>query len=192
MGGGAGSLMAPAFQVLAAGMVPYRRHSNLLGGGGPVFRAFPTSDGGYVAGGALEPQFYARLLELLGLDRVDRPHQMDPAGWPILTSDLAAAFASQPRNHWEQLFSGQDACVTPVLSLEEAPHHEQNQARNTFMTDTSTPIPAPAPRFSRTASAAGEPVSTIGAHTAQVLAEYGLVAEEIESLAADGTIEVAS
>ena len=186
---GTASLMTPTYQLKAAGLWEDARHSNLLDGGAPFYRTYQTSDGGYMAVGALEPQFYSRLLELLGLDAADRAAQMDPSGWPQLESDLAAAFAAQPRNHWESLFSGEDACVTPVLSLEEAPAHEQNQARNTFMTTTGNPDPAPAPRFSRTLSGVSRGAPAIGADTREVLGELGLTASEIDSLAVASVVE---
>lgn len=189
---GAASLMTPTYQLRQAGLWHDKRRTNILDGAAPFYRTYRTADDRHIAVGALEPQFYAKLLELLGLDSGDRPHQMDRSGWPRLESELAATFASKPRKHWEELFSGQDACVTPVLSLEEAPVHEHNQARNTFMTDGSNPLPAPAPRFSRTPSAAGGAALSIGAHTVEVLSESGVAATEIEALAAARVIEVMS
>ena len=189
---GAASLMTPTYQLQAAGLWEDARKSNLLDGAAPFYRTYETADGQYVAVGALEPHFFAKLMEILGLDHGDRPPQMDRSGWPQLEADLAAAFAAAPRNHWESVFSGQDACVTPVLSLEEAPAHEQNQARNTFMAANGNSEPAPAPRFSRTVSESSGAAPAIGGDTGSILAERGLSAAEVDALVAAGIVEVAS
>ncbi|NND03466.1 MAG: CoA transferase, partial [Acidimicrobiia bacterium] len=192
MADGAASLMTPIYQLKAAGYWRDERNTNLLDGAAPFYRTYETADGEFMAVGALEPQFYARLLDLLGLDVADRPHQMDRAGWPQLEADIAAAFAAQSRNHWESVFSGEDACVTPVLSLGEAPAHAQNQARKTFMTRTGNPEPAPAPRFSRSAGEVPRPAPAIGSDTRQVLGAAGVEAADIESLLAAGVVGEAS
>lgn len=187
---GVASLLTPTYQLMAAGLWSDDRRANLLDGGAPFYRTYRCADGGYVAVGALEPEFYRRLLELLGIDPDTRPPQHDRSGWPQLEADLAAIFASESRNHWERRFFGEDACVTPVLSLEEAPQHVQNQARSTFMTNNANPLPAPAPRFSRSASQAGTAAPQSGSDTVAVLMEVGFDSGEIEALAASGAIKV--
>lgn len=174
---GAASLMTPTYQLAASGNWQDARHSNLLDGAAPFYRTYETADGGFMAVGALEPRFFARFVELLGLDRADMPPQMDPTGWGQLAREIATIFLSESRKHWESVFDGEDACVTAVLSLEEAPHHAHNQARNTFMTTIETAQPSPAPRFSRTASDVKRDAPVSGADTAELLAELGLSPE---------------
>lgn len=159
---GASYLMLLTYGMYAAGAWQDRRGANLLDGGCPFYRCYRCSDGGYVAVGALEPQFYADLLAGLGLSaRSDLPTQLDQGRWPELTATFRDVFAARPRDEWAALFADRDACVTPVLGLAEAPHHPQLVARGTFQDvpapDTSAAtdpaprlLPGPAPRFSRT------------------------------------------
>jgi alpha-methylacyl-CoA racemase len=123
-----------------------RREANLLDGGAPFYRTYPCRDGGYVAVGALEPQFYQALVDGLGLDPSTLPDRDDRTNWPALQARLAAAFGRRTRDEWAAVFAGTDACVTPVLTLDEAPHHDHLQARHTF---DAGGRPSPAPRFSR-------------------------------------------
>ncbi|MDI1327411.1 MAG: CaiB/BaiF CoA-transferase family protein [Brevundimonas sp.] len=140
------ALLMSLFHALAGrGLWSDARGANLLDGGAPFYRCFACRDGRFVAVGALEPQFYAALLTGLGL-REDEAPQYDMANWPALHARLEAAFATRDRDDWAALFEGSDACVTPVLSLAEAPLHPHNAARNTFSA-TRPPQPAPAPRF---------------------------------------------
>ena len=121
------------------------RGANLLDGGAPFYRCFTCKDGRHVAVGALEPQFYAALIAGLGLTADEAP-QFDMAGWPALHARFEALFATRDRDDWAAQFEGTDACVTPVLSLGEAPAHPHNAARGTFV-DQGVIQPAPAPRF---------------------------------------------
>ena len=119
-----------------------RRGANLLDGGAPFYRCYACRDGGFVAVGALEPRFYAALLGGLGIDPDEAP-QHDVDAWPALAARFAAVFLTRDRNDWATHFSGTEACVTPVLSMAEAPDHPHNRARQTFRDG----LPAPAPRF---------------------------------------------
>lgn len=146
------ALLMSLFHALSArGLWSDARGANLLDGGAPFYRCFTCRDGRFVAVGALEPQFYSALLAGLGISAEEAP-QYDMAGWPALHARLEAVFATRDRDDWAALFDGTDACVTPVLSLEEAPRNPHNAARNTFITGASLQ-PAPAPRF------AGDPAS---------------------------------
>lgn len=185
---GAASLMTPTYQLAAMGLWADQRNSNLLDGGAPFYRVYETADGGYMAVGALEPQFYAELLALLGLDSEQLPAQMDMSGWPEIERAMAAAFRAAPRRHWEEVFAGTDACTTPVLSLEEAPAHHHNRARSVFSAGVNGSDPAPAPRFSRSAAAADTASPRRGADTASVLADLGLDPAESAGLAAAGIV----
>jgi alpha-methylacyl-CoA racemase len=128
-----------------------RRDANLLDGHAPFYDTYTCADGGHVAVGALEPQFYAALLAGLGLDPAGLPHQYDPAGWPTLRARFTEAFAGRTRDEWAAVFADTDACVTPVLSFAEAAAHPHLTARSTIVERDGTPQAAPAPRFSRTA-----------------------------------------
>jgi alpha-methylacyl-CoA racemase len=160
--------------LLAGGAWRAERGRNLLDGGAPFYDVYATADGGHMAVGALEPQFYAELLRLLGLTGEDLPAQHDVAGWPRLRARFAETFAGRTRAEWAELFDGTDACVAPVLSLAEARHHPHLAARATFEERFGVPQPAVAPRLSRTPGAVGGPPPVPGAHTEAVLAEWGL------------------
>lgn len=114
----------------------------------PFYDVYRCADGGCITLGALEPQFYALLLEKLGLADVDRARQYDACDWPALKARLIALFASQPRAYWEALLEGTDVCFAPVLTAKEAANHPHNRARGIFVrTDSGALDAAPAPRF---------------------------------------------
>jgi alpha-methylacyl-CoA racemase len=188
---GAASLMTPTYQLAAMGLWTDARNSNLLDGRAPFYRAYETADGGYMAVGAIEPQFYAELLELLGLDANQLPAQLDRSGWPEIAKQIAAAFLAAPRRHWEEVFAGSDACATPVLSLEEAPAHDHNRSRDVFSAGTDGCDPAPAPRFSRTPTTAETAAPRRGADTSFVLADLGIDTAESARLATAGVVMAA-
>ncbi|WP_420121945.1 CaiB/BaiF CoA transferase family protein [Nakamurella sp.] len=126
------------------------RGTNLLDGGAPFYDVYACADGRFVAVGALEPPFYAALLEGLGLTGAGLPPQFDRAGWPALRAALTRAFAAADRAHWVATFEGTDACVTPVLTGAEAAAHPHLRARGTLVEVDGIVQAAPAPRFSRT------------------------------------------
>ena len=128
------------------------RGTNLLDTGVPYYDTYQTADGKFMAVGALEPQFYAALLEGLGLHAVDLPAQTDPAGHATLRRVFAEQFASKTREDWTRIFDGLDACVSPVLAFGEVPGHPQIAARGSLLTLDGVTQHAPAPRFSRTPS----------------------------------------
>ncbi|MFI5892008.1 CaiB/BaiF CoA transferase family protein [Actinoplanes sp. NPDC051513] len=147
---GSALLMAFVHGMIAGGSWPFPRGSNLLDGGAPYYDTYETADGGFVAVGALEPAFYAALLDGLGLSSARLPDQLDRDGWPVLRARFAEVFATRTRDEWTAVFAGADACVAPVLSPAEAPAHPHNQARKTFVDVDGLTQPAPAPRFART------------------------------------------
>lgn len=181
---GAASLTAFFHGLLDMGAWTTQRGSNLLDGAAPFYDTYATADDRYVAVGCLEPQFYAEFLDLLDLDPEEWP-QFDRDRWPDQKRRLAAIFASETRAHWEERFAGSDACVAPVLALDEAPEHPHNTARRTFVEVDGATQPAPAPRFSRTPGQAGDPPPQPGDHTDEVVAELGL---DPAALRADGAI----
>jgi alpha-methylacyl-CoA racemase len=129
------------------------RGGNLLDGGAPFYDTYACADGEYVAVGALEPQFYAALLAGLDLDAAELPDQQDRSGWPVLRRAFTATFAARTRDEWAERFDGTDACVTPVLSFEEAAAHPHLAARDTYVRRDGVLQASPAPRFSRTPGA---------------------------------------
>jgi alpha-methylacyl-CoA racemase len=147
---GVNQLMAMAWDWRRQGIWEDRRGSNLLDGGTPFYDTYTCKDGKHVAVGAIEPQFYAALLERLGLDG---PTQ-DPADWPAMRAAFTAAFLTRTRDEWAAHFDGSDACVTPVLSMSEAAANPHLAARRSLVTDDEGAVrAAPAPRFSRTPGA---------------------------------------
>ncbi len=139
------SLLSSLFHALSdSGLWSSHRGSNLLDGAAPFYRCYGCADGGFVAVGALEPRFYAALLRGLGIDPSDAP-QFPPGGWPAVQARFAEIFATRARDDWATHFEGTEACVTPVLTFEEAALHPHNVARSTLAGD---PVqPSPAPRF---------------------------------------------
>ena len=126
------------------------RETNLLDGGAPYYDTYTCADGRHVAVGALEPQFYAQLLDGLGLDPAALPDRDDRAAWPTLRARITEAFSAHTRDHWVTVFDGIDACVTPVLALGEVVDDPHVVARGTVVAPDGVPQAAPAPRFSRT------------------------------------------
>ena len=127
-----------------------QRESFMLDGGAPFYRTYETSDGKYMAVGAIEPQFFAQLLAGLGLSSEDVPNQLDAAAFPQMHNLFAEKFADKARDEWTEIFAGTDACVTPVLTWTEAAQNEHLRARSTVLEANGVDQAAPAPRFSRT------------------------------------------
>jgi len=145
------------------------RGGNLLDGGAPYYTAYACADSRHVAVGALEDRFYAALLHGLGLDPAGVPDRSDPGTWPALRAVLAGRFATRTRDEWAEAFAGTEACVSPVLTLAEAPAHPHLAARTVF----DNGHPAPAPRFGRTPAGEPGPAPAPGEHTREILAEAG-------------------
>lgn len=145
---GAALLAAAIDGFRAAGLWSRPRGGNFLDGGAPFYRTYACADGGFVAVGAIEPQFWAALLEGLGLaGDVRLASQHDQKRWPEMAGVLAGIFATRPRDAWAAHFAGSEACVTPVLWPHEARQHPHARARGSFLTGGEVPQPAPAPRF---------------------------------------------
>jgi alpha-methylacyl-CoA racemase len=169
------SVLAQMFWSLRSlGLWSDQRGSNLLDSGVPFYDTYECADGRYVAVGALEPQFYAALLEGLGLATQELPGQLDPTGWPMLRERFTEVFSRRSRDEWVAVFDGTDACVAPVLSFAEVPVHPHIAARGTIVTLDGVPQAAPAPRFSRTVPDPPAPPPQPGAETARVLADWAV------------------
>jgi alpha-methylacyl-CoA racemase len=180
---GAASLTAGLHGLVAAGRWRDERGVNLLDSGAPWYDVYRTSDGEWVAVGALEPKFYAELMRLLGLP-ASEAERYDLAAWPALRERLAAAFATRTRDEWLEVFAGTDACVAPVMSLADAAGHPHLVARQTFVEVDGVRQPAPAPRFSRTPGAIQRPPPPPGEHTREALAEWGV--DDVDGLLESG------
>ncbi|GGS37416.1 MULTISPECIES: CaiB/BaiF CoA transferase family protein [Actinokineospora] len=162
------------------------RGQNLLDGGAPFYDTYETADGKYVAVGAIEHRFFRALVEVLGLE--DVPEHTNPANWTALREILADTIRTRTRDEWAKLAEGTDACLSPVLTPEEARTYPHNVARGTFVDIGGGVQPAPAPKFSRTAPDTPSPPSQARADTAAVLIDLGLTEGEIAQLRADGII----
>jgi alpha-methylacyl-CoA racemase len=168
---GTAHLSAMIHGMLAAGGWQDRRAANLLDGGCPYYGTYETADGKHMAVGALEPRFYAEFVDLLGLaDFADA--RRDWTRWGELREAVAARFRSRTRDEWTDVFAGTDACVAPVLSLREAPHHPHLAARGTFTEHGGITQPAPAPRFSATPTSVRGGPALPGADTSDVARDW--------------------
>ncbi|MCK1522873.1 MULTISPECIES: CaiB/BaiF CoA-transferase family protein [unclassified Bradyrhizobium] len=165
-----------------------RRSDNIVDGGAPFYRSYATSDGRFIAVGAIEPHFYANLLEVMGLSGESLPAQNDRAAWPQMRERFARIFAGRTRDEWVALAMGHDACLAPVLTVDEAPAHPQMQARNLYADFDGLRHPSPAPRFSRTRSELRRPPPAPGRDSREVLTDWGIPRDEIDALRAVGAM----
>ncbi|XP_064591819.1 alpha-methylacyl-CoA racemase isoform X2 [Zonotrichia leucophrys gambelii] len=168
------------------------RGENLLDSGAPFYETYRTSDGKYMAVGAIEPKFYNQLIKGLGLNLDELPAQLSFSHWPEMKKKFASIFAQKTQAEWCSIFDSTDACVTPVLSFEDAASHQHNKERSSFIKNDPGEIsPRPAPVLSRTPavpSCKRDPF--VGEHTEDILLEYGFTKEEIAKLRSDKTIEI--
>ena len=157
---GAASLMSMFFDLTAAGRWTEGRESNFLDGGAHFYGVYECACGKFISIGSIEPQFYALLRQLAGLEDQGFEAQMDRAAWPTLRRKLADVFKTKTRDEWCKIMEGTDVCFAPVLTMAEAPQHPHMAARKTFVNRHGVTQPAPAPRFSRTPSAIRETLTT--------------------------------
>src|ERR1700719_3640239 len=154
---GVSILSQMAWTMKSTGMLKDQRESFMLDGGAPFYRTYETSDGRYMAVGAIEPQFFAELLKGLGLTADDVPNQLDRDSFPQMHKIFTEKFAGKTRDEWTKIFAGTDACTTPVLSWTEAAQGEHLRARSTIAHRNGFDQASSAPRFSRTSVAAFGP-----------------------------------
>ncbi len=185
---GAASLMAPVYGRHAAGLWRDERGRNVLDGGAHFYGVYETRDAKHVAIAAIEPKFYAELLERIGLVGDDLPEQWDEAAWPGMRARFETVFKQRTRDEWQELLEGTDACFAPVLSLSEAASHPHMADRGTFVDFGGIVQPAPAPRFSRTEPDMRLPPSAPGEHTVEALGDWGFASPEIAELRESGAI----
>ncbi len=169
---------------LAAGLATERRAANLLDGGIPYYDLYETADGQHLSIGALEPQFYAELVRLLGIADL-APDRDDPARHAQLRTMIGDAVRARTLDEWSEVFDGSDACVAPVLPLSRAVRHPQIVAREVYVDRGGGPEPTPAPRFSSTPATLGAPPpARAGEHTRAALAAWGI--DDVDDLLASG------
>ena len=185
---GAAALMTMTHSLRAMGIWNDERGTNMLDTGAHFYDVYETADGGYISIGSIEPQFYAELLRLTGLEDEALPGQYDRAQWPALKERVAAVFRTKTRDEWCEIMEGTDVCFAPVLTIPEAVAHPHNVHRGTFVEVAGIPQPGPAPRFSRTEAAIARPPAHAGQHTEEILAEAGLDADRIAKLRETGVI----
>ncbi len=185
---GAALLGTMVFGFFGTGGWNDQRGTNLLDTGAHFYDVYETADRRHVSIGSIEPQFYAELLRLSGIEPGDLPAQFDREQWPAMKERLAAVFATKTRDEWCEIMDASDVCFAPVLSLAEAPEHPHNRARGTFVDHAGIVQPAPAPRFSRTTCEIARPPAHPGQHTDEILRAWGFEADEIAKLRADGAV----
>ena len=168
------------------------RGTNLLDTGAHFYDVYRCSDGEYISLGSIEPQFYAELLRLTGLEGdPDFAAQMDRAKWPELKARLTELFATKSRAQWCEIMEHTDVCFAPVLTMGEAAGHPHNMARGTFVELGGVTQPAPAPRFSRTEPTVERLPAHAGQHTCEVLADWGVPADRVTALVESGAVKQA-
>ncbi len=165
-----------------------RRADNIVDGGAPFYRCYATLDGKCVAVGAIERHFYANLLAVMGLKPESLPEQNDRPSWPQMRERFAEIFRTRTRDEWVALAAGRDACLSPVLSMDEAPEHPQMRARDVYAAFDGLCHPSPAPRFDRTPATLTRATPRSGENSREALSDWGLSAEEIAALEADGAM----
>jgi alpha-methylacyl-CoA racemase len=185
---GAALLSAMMYGFHAGGQWSNQRSDNMLDGAAHFYGNYACRDGKHVSIGAIEPQFYQLLIDKLGLDANEFSAQLDKAQWPQLRKKLEQVFSTRTRDEWVSMLEGSDACFAPVLDWDEAPQHEHNLARGTFIEVAGVTQPAPAPRFSRTPAAAPGAPSAANAHTLEILSDWGIAAERIAAMRSAGAI----
>jgi alpha-methylacyl-CoA racemase len=185
---GAALLMASIYGANQSGYWSDDRGTHLLDSGAHFYDVYETADGKWVSIGAIEPQFYAALLDRLGLAGEDLPAQMDQAAWPELKQRFQSLFKTKTRDEWCAVFENSDACFAPVLAMGELHEHPHNRARDTFFEINGARQPRPAPRFSRTAAEIQRPPATIGEHSDEILGDAGCSPAEIAALRESGAV----
>lgn len=150
---GVTSLMSFFAGVRGHPLLSPRQGEGMLSGAAHFYRSYLCKDGRYISVGAIEPQFYAELLDRLGLHDELGQGQLDPANWADYSERLTTLFAARTREEWCELLEGTDACAAPVLELDKVAEHPHMQARQAYVEQGGVRHTAPAPRFSRTPGA---------------------------------------
>lgn len=185
---GAALLSTMMYGMKAQGLWQDERGVNLLDTGAHFYETYETRDGKWVSIGSIEPQFYAELLRLGELDTEVFGNQMDIGRWPEMKDRLAEVFKTRTRDEWCAIMENTDVCFAPVLSMDEAARHPHNVERGTFFEQEGNVQPAPAPRFSRTVPVVPAAPPLPGQHTDEVLADWGISADDVAKLKVAGAV----
>jgi len=185
---GTASLLTPFYGMMAMGMWTTQRNDNRLDGGAHYYGSYTCSDGKHISIGSIEPQFYALLLELCGIDDPEFLKQNEKESWASLRQKLEELFATKTQAQWCELLEGTDVCFAPVLNLAEAPQHPHNKARASFVDFEGVTQPAPAPRFSRSQSSIQSAAAIAGEHSEEILRDWGFDDHTIAELARENAI----
>ena len=186
---GAAVLMGMIWGFRGMGAWKDERGVNMLDTGAHFYDSYECADGKFISIGSIEPQFYALLRKLTGLDAdPDFDAQMDSTQWPALKAKLTALFKTQPRDHWCQMMEATDVCFAPILSMAEAPEHPHNKARDAFREIGGMMQPMPAPRYSGTPTAVPTAAPKAGNDTEAVLKALGYDEGRLTALKSAGAI----
>jgi alpha-methylacyl-CoA racemase len=185
---GSAALMGIIYGQHGRGAWKTDRQANMLDGGAHFYDTYECSDGKFISIGSIEPQFYALLLEKAELTDELYTDQHNRDNWPELKTKIAKVFKTKTRAEWCAIMEYTDVCFAPVLDLEEAPQHEHNKARNTFVEIEGVTQHAPAPRFSRTPSSIPTRPPRAGEHTDDILGRWGFSDSEIAALKETGAV----
>ncbi len=186
---GAASFSTLFHGLLANGMMTLDIGTNALDGGAPFYQAYETSDNRFVSVGAIESKFYSELIKGLGLDASSIPEQNDMNSWPEMTERFTEIFKTKTRDEWAAIFYGKDACVAPVLDLDEVADHPHNHERDLIVRIDGVPQPGAAPRLSRTPGRTEKSGAPRGAETRDLLEELGYSIQEIEGFFEKGCVQ---
>lgn len=179
---GVPALMGVFHWMFQNGSWDLNREHNMLDGGAPYYRCYETADGKAISVAPIEPQFFAELCEKAGLEHVSPREQVNKDNWPRLSEAYANVFRQKTRDEWVRIFERSDACVAPVLTLDEVEQHPHNTARGIFIRQDGVMQAAPAPRFDRTPAGPVRSPRAPGADTADILRSIGYSDEEIADL----------
>ncbi len=185
---GASTLITSLHAGLANGSWQREHATNVLDTGAHYYDAYETADGRYISLGSIEPQFYAELVQLCGLETEELPPQNDRSHWPAMKERVAGLIKQKTRDEWESIMEGSDVCFAPVLEPWEAPDHPHAKHRKAFVDVAGIVQPAPAPRFSRTPNDTPKPPAHPGQDSNAILAELGLSDSEADALRTSGTV----
>ena len=188
MADGVAALLSSLLGLRAQGFWNDEPGTNVIDTGAPYYDVYETADGRHLAVGAIEPQFYRAFLQGLGVDPAGGPEQNDRSRWPKMKDRIGAIVRQRTLDDWVAVFDGTDACVSPVLSLQEAIEHRHNRARGTYTAVDGLVQPAPAPRLSRTPGSVRSNPHRFGADTDEVLCGLGMSPDEIAALRQQGVV----
>jgi alpha-methylacyl-CoA racemase len=187
---GAALLTTMIWSMRAGGLWKEERGTNLLDTGAPFYEVYECADGRHLAVGAIEPEFYAALLELMGLDPSELATQMDRGLWPATKERFAQLFKTRDRDEWVAMAEGTDTCVAPVLKMSEVTEDAHNRTRNTFIEVGGVLQPAPAPRFTGTPAAVPTAPPWPGQDGLEALVSWGFERTEISALCQRGALRL--